>query len=345
MTLLRLPIVITTVLLLAAMLSPARAREKTDEIVLANGDLIHGEIKELTLGRVKYSTDAADTIYIKWEDIVSITSDYYYEVELTDGTRYFGSLGAPDHEGVLVVILGEQSVDLVKAEVVEIAPIKSTFLARVDGSLNLGFNFTKSSGVATLNVGATATHRAREFMNDLFFSSNVTVQTDREDSTRGDLNYTHVRFLENRYLWGAGAALQRNDELGIDLRILLQGGVGRAFVQTNHNRLVANTGLAVNKEWNTSGPSDVNLEAFFSGSYRYYQYRTPKADILVKLDLFPGLTDWGRIRAEFSMNFRREMVKDFFWNLEPFYSFDNRPRTVEASNDDWGIVTSVSWTF
>ncbi|MEJ2319508.1 MAG: hypothetical protein P8Y21_09195, partial [Gemmatimonadales bacterium] len=53
---------------------PAHA-QKTDALVLSNGDRITGEIKELTRGKVRLKTDPMGTVYIKWQDIASITSD------------------------------------------------------------------------------------------------------------------------------------------------------------------------------------------------------------------------------------------------------------------------------
>jgi hypothetical protein len=338
-------ILLIAVFLLAAPLPSSLARDKTDVVILRNGDLIHGEIKELAFGRIRYSTNYADTIYVKWTNVVSLTSEYFYEVELSDGTRYYGSLGEPTKENTLVVQLGEQSIELNKGEVTGIAPIKSTFLERLDGSLNLGFNFTKSSQVAVLNIAGSATHRARKFLNDLRFSSNFTTQPTKADSYRADLSFRHTRFLKQRRLHTYGAALQRNDELGIDLRVLVDGGYGHYFVQSNSQRLIAVGGLALNKEWNAEGPSDLNLEGVLMTGYKYFRYHTPKADITVTATVFPGLTDWGRIRAEFDTVFRREMVKDFFWDIDFYFSFDSREQTDETSNDDWGIVTSVGYTF
>ena len=51
------------VLILAA---PAFA-ERTDELVLLNGNIITGEVKSLQQGKLKFKTDNAGTIYVEWE--------------------------------------------------------------------------------------------------------------------------------------------------------------------------------------------------------------------------------------------------------------------------------------
>jgi len=45
------------------------------------------------------------------------------------------------------------------------------------------------------------------------------------------------------------------------------------------------------------------------------------------------------------MDFRWELVKDFFWGFSIYYSFDNQPETPGASTSDYGAVTSLGWSF
>jgi len=56
-----------------------------------NGDIITGEIKELTLGILQYKTDDMGTVSVKWERVRKIQSTNFFEVETTKGLIYFGS--------------------------------------------------------------------------------------------------------------------------------------------------------------------------------------------------------------------------------------------------------------
>ena len=67
---------------------PARA-EKTDVVVLRNGDHITGEIKELKLGKLKYGTDDAGTIFIEWDKVAFIRSEATFELETETGAKYY----------------------------------------------------------------------------------------------------------------------------------------------------------------------------------------------------------------------------------------------------------------
>jgi hypothetical protein len=61
--------------------------------------------------------------------------------------------------------------------------------------------------------------------------------------------------------------------------------------------------------------------------------------------LIPSITEWGRVRAEFSTKVKWEIVGDLFWLVEVYDSFDSDPQTVGAANHDYGVITSVTYDF
>ncbi|MEE8366882.1 MAG: hypothetical protein V3S30_01060 [Thermoanaerobaculia bacterium] len=63
------------------------------------------------------------------------------------------------------------------------------------------------------------------------------------------------------------------------------------------------------------------------------------------LIVFPSLTESGRVRMEFDASLRREVVKDFYFNLTLFDSFDNEIPVEGAEKNDWGVITSIGWAF
>ena len=65
---------VLSVCLLALLFSPLARAEKTDIVVLKNGDKITGEVKGLERGKLEFSTDSMGTVSIEWEDIQEILS-------------------------------------------------------------------------------------------------------------------------------------------------------------------------------------------------------------------------------------------------------------------------------
>ena len=128
--------------------SPALG-QKTDVIVLENGDEITGEIKKLELGKLRLSTDAMGTVQIQWDFIAQIITDKTIEVELDTGAKFFGSL-RPDPETVNIEVVGATETPTVqRSSIVRLTPVEDTFWGRVDASLDAGFSFTQANRPST----------------------------------------------------------------------------------------------------------------------------------------------------------------------------------------------------
>ena len=64
---------------------PAAAADKTDVVLIVNGDRLTGEVKSLERGRLRFKTAATDTISIEWDDVASLRSNQNIQVETEDG--------------------------------------------------------------------------------------------------------------------------------------------------------------------------------------------------------------------------------------------------------------------
>ena len=69
------------------------------------------------------------------------------------------------------------------------------------------------------------------------------------------------------------------------------------------------------------------------------------AIVSVGLEIFPSISDWGRVRGTFDINLRREIVSDFFLDLQLYASYDSDPPSEDAASSDYGFVTSLGWSF
>jgi hypothetical protein len=328
---------------LLAAAQPASAAD-TDLVLLRNGDRLSGEIKQLQYGRLELSTLSIGTIYVEWDKVVALVSPNYFEVETADGSRHYGNLqqGAA---GTINVALGGSVEPLDVASVVRIRRIKSSFWERLDGSISLGASYTKSSdiGQGSLAVNLRTKRPAYEFSTD--FSTTVTVQPDQPDQSRTMFSASYLRLSRNRWFVPATGRLERNTDLGLDLRSSTGGGIGRRFVQTNRSMFSGAAALMLNRENPVSGETTTNVEALIAASYEFFTYDTPKTTIDTIFSLYPSLTVSGRYRTEFSLTLNREIVKDFTVGVTGYDSYDNKPPAGSSSTHDFGISLTVGWTF
>src|SRR5262245_41602132 len=145
----------TGLLALAAVMPGQAKAQKTDSVWIRNGDRITGEVKSLSRALLKYSTDDLGTIYIEWDNVARISSPQTFEVQITSGHKFYGSLGQLPNGRVTV---GLDTLRL--SQIVVMAPIRQTFVARLDGYLDLGFSYQKANKTLQLTSGFKVVYRS-----------------------------------------------------------------------------------------------------------------------------------------------------------------------------------------
>jgi hypothetical protein len=348
------PASITGLLTLAAsfglLASPALA-EKTDVVVLVNGDHITGEVQELAYGQLKFKTDHMGTIYIEWDKIASLRTSQLLQLELQDGRRLHGQAPmAGERAGELRLEQHERgsgtaAVDVPMPDVIRIATLeRGAWYDRLDGSVSVGYSFTAASEVEVFNIAASIGSRTQRQQWNVSLDAQLTDQAEGDSSQRAALAGALERFMPNRYYYETMVGFTRNQELGLDLRSLVGMTYGRYLKQRQGMEWRAGAGLAASVENASDGTRRESLEAQLGTTFRMFRLDSPKTDITVALTLLPSLTESGRVRAEGSLAVRHEVIADLFFEISLYDSYDNRPAAGGRSND-WGIVTALGYTF
>ena len=336
---------LSAALVLLTVVSSTAHAAKTDVVKLANGDRITGEVKSLTKGQLKFSTDDAGTIYLEWDKVVSLEAARQFDVTTTDGRRYFGSLeeGAPR---TLIVRDAADVVSLPTADVTVIVPIGESFWKKLDGSLDIGFSYTRSSKIAQGTLNSSTVYRNPAFEVRLTGSATLTQNEDdgnRDD--RGTVQASYLHYRGQRLFAGGGVGFESNESLGLLLRSQVAVLAGLRAINTNRAQLSVAAGLSGNDEQNVDADPTQNLEGLFTFRTSYYTYDRPRTNLDVSLQYYPSLTDWGRQRIQLDAAAKREIWKDVFISLNFFDTFDSRPPTTSANANDVGIVLSFGWTY
>jgi hypothetical protein len=324
----------------------ALAQGKTDVVTLANGDRITGEVKRLERGRLVFETDDAGTLYLEWDKLASVESKQRVEVTTADGERYLGTLGPAPDRSVAVIEAVNAATTLKMADVTEITPIGRRFWSKLDGSLDIGFSYTRSSGVAQLNFNSDTVYRRAGFEGRVTASLTQTRKDDdsgRDD--RGFIEIAYLRYLWQRWFFGAAGRFETNQSLGLDLRSQIGAAIGPRLINSNRAQMTLGAGLAFNNEQGVDVESAQNIEAILLFRTSYYTYDRPKTNLDVSLQYYPSLSESGRHRVQFDAAVKRELWKDLFVSLNGFNSYDNRPPNSAAANNDVGIVWSIGWSY
>jgi len=332
---------------LLALAGPATAAPKTDVLVFKNGDRLTGEVKGLERGQLSFKTDATGTITVEWNKVANLQSGQYLQVELTNGLRYYGRAPQSGQEGQLLIRLEEDSEgwELPISEVIRIAAIDSGGLVdRLDGYVTAGYDYTKANSLQTLTFSGGLDTRNQRRQWSLDGSTTQTSQDGNDDSSRFDVDAAYRRFLADRWFWQSFARLEGNDELGLDLRSTLGGAYGRFLTQTQRQEWAAYAGLAVTREDFSEG-NEESVEGVFGTQYWFFRYDSPEASFDATLNLFPSLTDMGRVRSDGRLRSRYEIVTDLFFEVSIYGTYDSDPGVGAASKSDYGLTTSLGYSF
>jgi hypothetical protein len=348
----RRPIGTLAVLVLGAVLlvlsSTVQAAPKTDILVFHNGDRLTGETKGLERGKLSFKTDATGTIEIEWDKVASLRTDQYLEVELSDGRRHFGRASLAQTEGQLKLRVGSgtNTREVRLAEVVRLAPIEQGgFFDRLDGYVTAGYDYTKSSGVrqATFTGGLSSRDEKRQWAIDS--SATLISQSGQDDTNRYNIGAYNRRFLADRWFVQGFGSFEGNDELGIDLRTTIGAAYGRFLRQDQKTDWAAYAGLAVTRENFSEQPTNESVEGVLGTQYWFFRYNAPEASLNATVNLFPSLTESGRVRSEAQVNARYEIVSDLFFQLSFYGSYDSEPGAGADSKSDYGVTTSLGYSF
>lgn len=340
--------VLTLVAALAALslAAAAAAQPKTDVVTLANGDRITGEVKRLDRGRLEFSTDDAGTLYLEWDKLVSVVAAArQVEVVTNDGRRFLGSLTLAPARSIQVAGVGG-TVTLGMPEVTIIRPIGASFWSKLDGSVDAGFNYTRSSGVAQLNVNSDTVYR--KFASQMRLNASLTLTEKDDEEGRDDRGSIEASYL--RYPWrewfvvGAGR-FETNESLGLELRSQIGVATGPRIINSNRAQLSFGAGIALNDEAGVDVERVQNVEALLLFETSFFTYDRPKTNLDVSLQYYPSLSNTGRHRFELDAGAKRELFKDLFVALSVYNSYDSRPPNPEADRNDVGVVASIGWTY
>ncbi len=311
--------------------------QKTDKITLKNGDIVTGEVMSMKLGKLSYKTDGAGTISVKWEEVTFLNSNKVFEITLRNGILTVCRIDT------LFRRYDVSSLD----DIIEIIPIKDRILKRLSGDVNLGINFTKANSILQSNFSSNVTYKIPRI--ELTLKLNSVITNDGRDTSltkKQDITINSTSNLDKKFVWGSSIGWQSNTELGLQNRYLVGATLGVEPLTDNHNRLLISGGFSYNQEQSTeSSQFTGNLDAVFVAAYKRFYHSTPKLNIDASYFIYPGITDWGRIRMQADLNVNVEIFSDFMIGLTGYYSYDSKPPQGSLSTFDYGILFSIGYSF
>lgn len=315
-----------------------------DVIGLMNGDRLSGEIQGLISKKLTFQTAYAGTIEIAWDQIRTLSTVKPLLVKFGSGSSAIGLISSPE-PGTLQL---DHTAPVPLSQVIAIhkesnASQTPTFLASWAGSANLGYTFIR--GNTTIDNLAVNFQPERETTSDrirILAQAFYNVQDDIEASSTHSIQGRYDRFLRPGLFLFVNALAETDEREQLDLRTSGGGGFGMDFVLGRVTQLSVFSGLTflqenfknLNKTRSAEGIAGVEIES----------ERFEPLVVGTTAQLLPILTG-GRYRVQWSANIRIPLFVGFNLGLQMFDNFDSHPPQVDVKKNDFGIVSTLGYSF
>jgi len=333
---------------------PLFAREKTDVIVMKNGDRWTCEIKELNAGVLSVGLDYVDgTVSVQWSKVARLESSQLFLVRTQNGVVYTGKLATVDNPSsqpvqIQIAETKEETMVIDRSQIVRMEEGSEKFWQRFNGDINFGLSYSKGNQATQYNLGALSVYPRERWAAQATFNSNLSSNSGSATSTRNqlDLESYHLLRWNNYFYKGVGDFLQSSVQ-GIRLQTTVGGGIGHFIKYTDRMTISVLGGLAwqgTDYKQSTAVPQGTQnvAAALIAAEFRVFKFKKTNLDITAKL--LPAISDPGRVVYGTSATYYLKLFSNLSWNVKFYGNWDNRPPPT-FSGSDYGTTSGLSWTF
>jgi hypothetical protein len=334
--------------------TPLFARKSIDVIVMKNGDRWTCELKQLQAGVLYVGVDYVDgTISVDWAKVARIESNQLFIIKTQDGSVYTGALSTAadaisnQPTEIQVTESGRNLAVIDKTRIVNMRQTSEEFFKRFNGDINFGSSYAKGNDTAQYNFGFEMAYQRERWAARTSFTSNLAANSGSATSTRNMLALYGYHLLpwDNYFFGGVGNFLQSSVQ-GISLQTSLGAGVGRFFKNTNRSQISVLGGLSwQSTDYHQSSvpqPTQNVVTALISANMSFFRFS--KTNLTFSANMFPALSDPGRLRVDTNATYFVKLFGDLSWTISFYGNWDNKPPPNFAGSD-YGSTSGLSYSF
>lgn len=332
---------------------PLSAREKSDVIVMKNGDRITCEVKSLSSNTLYISVDyILNTLSLDWTKVDHIDSKQLFLVKTQDGAVYSGALSTPATPAgrplqIEIVESPQRKVTLERAKVVSADETSEDIRQRLNGQVGVGFTYTKGNETSQYNLNSSVGYVEERWSAGASYNSNLSSSAGTSVATRNQISLQAIRLLRwnNWYVTGLTSFLQSSVQ-GIQLQDTFGGGIGRNFVNTGSTFVTAYGGFAwqqINYQQSVIPAQTQHVTAALFGT-QVKLFRFNKTTLTVSANVLPALSEAGRVQFNLNTSYYVKLWGKLNWNFTFYGNWDNRPPPGFVGSD-YGASSGLSVSF
>lgn len=311
--------------------------------------MLIGEIREMHLGLLSIKSNDLNLLDVKVSKIKTISSaSDTLRIETSDKVVRYGALKPSARPGYVYIVTKEHR-HLVQVNTINtLLSFDRHFWENLSGNVSAGFSYSRSSDIGQLNLSFAVYYGAKKYDVGLTGSGIASIDSASFSRDREDLDITLLYNVKN--MWYALGSLdyQRNLQLSISRRFQETMAAGYKVMFTRSLQMMNMAGLSVSQERSTTGNNESFLWELPVGfTLDYFKYSHPNIQVSSNNIFYTGLTQWGRVRFNSNNTFSWELFKDFYFTVNLYLNYDNRPPDsgTSTSTTDYGAVVGISYKF
>ncbi len=310
-----------------------------DEVYFKNGDRLSGKIVRLTDNRLVLQTRIAGEVTVSLSDIKTFSSDDPVEVHLKDGTVLRQPVFAAEpNEFALKTAAPLQPQKFPLADIASInppPPPKPKWTGSVSGALSLTTGNTKANSISGSVSLARRSEQDRTTADADIAQASTTDRDTGEGRTteswwriRGQYDY----FFTKKFFGFANGRYEKDDIARLERRVVVGGGGGYQWIESDVTTLSTNLGLASVFEKYKFQP-DTNNQLSLQAGYALTQQMWKTTKFLHDLTYYPSLDEFSDFFLTSTAEVRTNLTKTMFANFKVIFNYDATPALDRGKTD------------
>ncbi len=310
-----------------------------DEVRFKNGDRLSGQIVKLTEGKLVLKSAVAGEVTVNLSDIQTFSSAAPIEIHLKDGTVLRQAVTAAEPNQFSITTgepLKPQTFALAQVESINppAAP-KPKWTGSISGSVAATSGNTKTDSIAASVNMTRRTEKDRTTAGGDFSRSNREDPDTGDDETienwwRATAQYDY--FFTKKFFGFGNARYEKDAIADLDRRIVVGGGAGYQWVETDD--LAFSTGFGLASLYEKFEDADgSNSEMSLQAGYNLNKKLAKGVRLLHDLTYYPSIDKFSDYFLTTTAEVRASLTKSMFANFKVIFNYDATPAPDRGSTD------------
>ncbi|OHB67915.1 MAG: hypothetical protein A2Y77_03510 [Planctomycetes bacterium RBG_13_62_9] len=310
-----------------------------DQVVLKNGDRLTGKIVSMVDGKMSLQSDVTGLVTIDVKDIQTFSSDTPLVVQLKDGTVLHQPVAAAEPNTFAVTdgaALQAQTFQLGQVAAINPPPKPAPkWTGNVSVAASSTHGNTKAESVSASASAERRTERDRTTAGADYGKSEQRDRVTDEDETTEDWWRARAQydyFFTKKFFGFVNGRYERDAVAELDRRVVVGGGGGYQWIETDRTKFSTSFGLASLYEKfdnQTDSNSEISLQLGYNLDHRIWD----NIRFLHDLTYYPSLEQFSDYYLTTTGELRATLTKAMFANFKVIFNYDATPAIGQGSTD------------